>query len=420
MPVFGGEVMYGNPKCSLTEAELQLIETTSATYNVVHDAVFSCEFTHRLRFTSNVFAAGNETIRRILLEGSQSYSNIAVFVDADFAQTRPNLNRQISDYFRKYLPENAPKIHTIPGGEQIKNKQENFQQILEALEQSRLCRKSFVIAVGGGAVLDAVGFASAITHRGLRLIRVATTTLSQADSAMAVKNGINAFGKKNYMGVFTTPWAIINDESTLETLTPEHWPAGFSEAIKVALLKDPLLFEYIYRNCEGIRRRNLDVSIPVIRRSARLHFDHITQNGDPFERQDARPLDFGHWSAHKLEQMSGFELSHAQAVAIGIAIDATYANLMGWLDDAAHQRILECLRGIGFGLYHRAMRQANTLLGGLDEFREHLGGRLTIPTISRIGETFDIFEINTNKMLAAISYLESFNKWGGNEDKTKF
>ena len=404
--------MYGNSGCSREEAVLQPIEFTSATYNVAHDAVFSCKFTHRLRFTGNVFAADNETLSQILSEEGQSYSNSAVFVDATFARTRPNLSRQINDYFKKYLPENSPKIHIVAGGEQIKNSQQNFQRILDVLEQSRLCRKSFVIAVGGGAVLDAVGFAAAITHRGLRLIRIATTTLSQADSAMAVKNGINAFGKKNYMGVFTTPWAIINDESTLATLTKDHWLAGFSEAIKVALLKDPLLFEYIRRNCDGVRRRNLDVSIPIIRRSGRLHFDHITQNGDPFEREDARPLDFGHWSAHKLEQMSGFELSHGQAVAIGIAIDTTYANFMGWLCDADHQRILECLRGIGLGLYHRVMQQANTLLGGLDEFQEHLGGKLTVPSISRIGETFDIFEIDTNKMMAAISYLEKFHKRG--------
>jgi len=410
MPVLGGEVMYGNLRCDLEEAGLLPLDHTSKTYNVAHDAVFSCEFTHRLRFTGNVFAAGNDAISQILSRESQSYSNIAVYIDDNFARPRPNLVRQIQAYFTKYLPENSPRITIVPGGEQIKNSEQNFQAILDSLEQSRLCRKSFVIAVGGGAVLDAVGFAAAITHRGLRLIRIATTTLSQADSAMAVKNGINAFGKKNYLGLFTTPWAIINDESTLETLTNDHWLAGFSEAIKVALLKDPLLFEYIHRNRESVQRRNLDVSIPIIRRSARLHFDHITQNGDPFERENARPLDFGHWSAHKLEQMSSFELTHGQAVAIGIAIDATYANIMGWLCDADHQRILDCLNGIGFRLYHKVMNQAKTLLGGLDEFQEHLGGKLTIPSITRIGEAFDIFEIDTNRMLTAISYLERFQK----------
>jgi 3-dehydroquinate synthase len=414
-----GSLRYNGSLRYISEApNLQPIELTPATHNAAHDAVFSCKFTHRLRFTANVFAAGNDTLSEILSEQSGHCSNVAVFVDANVARSRVNPADEIGNYFKRYLPEKSPKVLIIPGGEQIKNTQQNFQRILDALEQSRLCRKSFVIAVGGGAVLDAVGFAASITHRGLRLIRIATTTLSQADSAMAVKNGINAFGKKNYMGVFAAPWAIINDEATLETLTTDHWLAGFSEAIKVALLKDPLLFEYIHRNCDRVRSRNLKIAIPIIRRSGRLHFDHITQNGDPFERRDARPLDFGHWSAHKLEQMSGFELSHGQAVAIGIAIDATYANFMGWLCDADHQRILECLNRIGFRLYHRVMRQANTLLGGLDEFQEHLGGRLTIPSISRIGETFDIFEINTNQMLAAISYLKRFHEWGKNDDKT--
>ncbi|MBL7187508.1 MAG: 3-dehydroquinate synthase [Phycisphaerae bacterium] len=410
--------MYGNLRYISEAPNLRPIELTPATNNAAHDAVFSCKFTHRLRFTANVFAAGNDTLSEILSEQSGHCSNVAVFVDANVARSRVNLADEIGNYFKRYLPEKSPKVLIIPGGEQIKNTELDFKRILDDLEQSRLCRKSFVIAVGGGAVLDAVGFAASITHRGLRLIRIATTTLSQADSAMAVKNGINAFGKKNYMGVFAAPWAIINDEATLETLTTDHWLAGFSEAIKVALLKDPLLFEYIHRNCDRVRSRNLKIAIPIIRRSGRLHFDHITQNGDPFERQDARPLDFGHWSAHKLEQMSGFELSHGQAVAIGIAIDATYANFMGWLCDANHQRILECLNRIGFRLYHRVMRQANTLLGGLDEFQEHLGGRLTIPSISRIGETFDIFEIDTNQMLAAISYLKRFHEWGKNDDKT--
>jgi len=405
-------VMYGNLRCNLEREGVRPIEPATASDNVAYDAVFSCKFTHRLRFTSNVFDAGNETLCQILSEDNESCSGIAVFLDADFARMRPSLVLKIGDYFRRNLPENSPKINVVPGGEQIKNSREHFQGILDALERSRLCRKSFVIAVGGGAVLDAVGFAAAITHRGLRLIRVATTTLSQADSAMAVKNGINAFGKKNYMGVFTTPWAIINDEGTLSTLAPDHWLAGFSEAVKVALLKDPLLFEYIHKNSRRVRQRNLDASIPIIRRSARLHFDHITQNGDPFERRDARPLDFGHWSAHKLEQMSGFELSHGQAVAIGIAIDSTYAKLMGWLCDAEHKRILECLCGLGFELYHRAMQQANTLLGGLDEFQEHLGGKLTVPSISRIGEAFDIFDIDTNRMLAAITHLEKLHKRG--------
>jgi 3-dehydroquinate synthase len=410
--------MYGSSKYISEELNLRATEPAPAPYNIAHDAVFSCRFTHRLRFTGNVFAGGNDTLSEILSAQSGHCSNVAVFVDANVARSRVDFADQIGNYFERHLTEKSPKVHIIPGGEQIKNSQPYFKRILGDIEQSRLCRKSFVIAVGGGAVLDAVGFAASITHRGLRLIRVATTTLSQADSAMAVKNGINAFGKKNYMGVFTVPTAIINDEATLETLTADQWLAGFSEAVKVALLKDPLLFEYIDRNCQAVRSRNLDVAIPIIRRSARLHFDHITQNGDPFERQDARPLDFGHWSAHKLEQISGFELSHGQAVAIGIAIDATYANLMGWLCDADHQRILECLNKMGFRLYHRVMKQANTMLGGLDEFQEHLGGKLTIPSISSIGETFDMFEIDTNQMLAAISYLKRFHKGGKNEDKT--
>ncbi|MHC4326303.1 MAG: hypothetical protein ACYSUX_18690, partial [Planctomycetota bacterium] len=159
--------MNNNLTCSTTESILPPVEISAAAYNIGQDAVFSCKFTHRLRFTANVFAAGNTTLSEILCRESRHCSSTAIFIDANVARTRANLVNKIIDYFKKFLPENSPKIHIIPGGEQIKNQQRNFRQILEAMEQSHLCRKSFVIAMGGGAVLDAVGFASSITHRGL-------------------------------------------------------------------------------------------------------------------------------------------------------------------------------------------------------------------------------------------------------------
>ena len=93
-----------------------------------------------------------------------------------------------------------------------------------------------MVAIGGGAVLDAVGYAAATAHRGVRLIRVPTTVLSQDDSAVGVKNGINAFGKKNFVGSFAPPHAVLNDFDLLRTLQDRDWRAGISEAVKVALL----------------------------------------------------------------------------------------------------------------------------------------------------------------------------------------
>src|SRR5690606_13071615 len=115
-----------------------------------------------------------------------------------------------------------------------------------------------------------------------------------------------------------------------------------------------------------------------------------------------RPLDFGHWAAHKLEAMTGYTLSHGHAVAIGMALDLTYGNLMGWFSDEELERVLTCLNRLGFALYHPMMSNSDALLTGLDEFREHRGGERTVPMIRRSGQTFEVHEIQRETMLAAI------------------
>ena len=120
---------------------------------------------------------------------------------------------------------------------------------------------------------------------------------------------------------------MINDATLLATLSDRDFICGFVEAVKVSLLKDAEFFAEVCRLAPQIRRREMDVCLPIIRRSAELHLEHITRGGDPFEMLEARPLDFGHWSAHKLEVLSEFALRHGEAVAIGVAIDTVYSSL---------------------------------------------------------------------------------------------
>jgi 3-dehydroquinate synthase len=273
-----------------------------------------------------------------------------------------------------------------------------------------LCRKSFVLAIGGGAILDVAGYAAATAHRGVRLIRVPTTTLSQADSGVGVKNGINAFGKKNYLGSFAVPWAVVNDAAFLATLSDREWRAGFSEAVKVALLKDARLFERIARRAEDIRARDTAAAVPILERSALLHYRHITEGGDPFEASSARPLDFGHWSAHKLEQITGYHTSHGDAVAIGLALDVVYSGLTGVLDGSEVGPILACLDALGFDLWRPEMADTDRLLGGVEEFRQHLGGRLTLTMLQAVGRPVEVHHVDAERMRAAVAFLGARNK----------
>ena len=293
----------------------------------------------------------------------------------------------------------------IPGGETAKNDRTVLETVTRKICDARLCRHSYVLAVGGGAVLDAVGFAASIAHRGVRLVRVPTTTLAQADAGIGVKNAVNAYGQKNFLGAFAPPWAVVNDHTFLRTLSGRDWRAGISEAVKVALLKDAESFGRIADAAEALADRDEDVLRPIVQRSAQLHAGHIARCGDPFELSTARPLDFGHWSAHRLETMTDYQVGHGEAVAIGIALDCAYAALAGMLDAGVAGRVTRVLQSLGFATHHPALRDTSGLVKGLDEFRMHLGGRLTVTLIRGVGEPVEVDRMDERLIERAVRQL---------------
>jgi 3-dehydroquinate synthase len=376
--------------------------------DLVLDRTVAPGFTHRVRFTRGLLDPGNPALRDSLAEpGAGARRRAIAFVDRGVHEAHPGL----IDALRAALATDArsmPELGStvvIEGGEAAKQDLAVVDRVVELVERERIDRKSFVIAIGGGAVLDAVGFGASIAHRGVRLVRIPTTVLAQDDAAMGVKNGVNRFGKKNFVGAFSVPHAVLCDELLLESLPVAVFRAGFSEAVKIALLKDPALFASIEADAERIAARDLTAASPMIRRSAELHLRHIVEGGDPFETNEARPLDFGHWAAHRLESMSGYALSHGDAVAIGLLLDCRYSNLMGWLDDASYARIRRALGALGLPMRHALFARSSELLDGLEEFREHLGGRLTLTMLDGIGRGREIHEVDHARMGAAMAEL---------------
>ena len=374
------------------------------------DVRFSVPFVHRVRFTRDVFGIDRHVLAELLDPSGRRRARVQFWLDANVARADLTLPDKIQSFSAEFadrliLTDDA---RIVPGGEELKNDIHVLERILRELHSAELDRRSYVVVIGGGAVLDTVGFAASIAHRGLRLVRLPTTTLAQADSGVGVKNGVNLYRTKNWLGAFAPPWAVINDARLLETLTDRDFLAGFAEAVKVALLKDPGLFEEIWRAAPQIRRRDMPVCLPIVRRAAELHLEHITRGGDPFEMLEARPLDFGHWSAHKLEAMTDFSLRHGEAVAIGIAIDTFYASMALGLDPDDAARVLACLSRLGFTLNHPQLGDFRQLLAGLEEFRQHLGGRLTLTMLQGIGRPVDIHEVNRKLMRRAVRQVRKF------------
>lgn len=369
---------------------------------------FQVNFDFDLIFTKHIFDTNNSTLLDLLSPGVTTISKALIVVDQGVSNLHPKLKQSISEYFDFHPTiELSGSVVEIPGGEQVKNDEKHIKYLLDAINQFGIDRHSYVIAIGGGAVLDAVGFAAAIAHRGVRLIRIPTTVLSQNDSGVGVKNGINYFGKKNFIGSFAAPYAIVNDAIFLTTLDDRNWRSGISEAIKVALIKDLDFFTWIENHASALSNRDADDMNELIYRCAKMHMDHIRTSGDPFEQGSSRPLDFGHWAAHKLEQVSAYEILHGEAVAVGIALDSTYSYLKGYLNEHEIGRILDCFLNLGFTISYNELNEL--IISGLEEFREHLGGKLTIMLLKSLGKGFEVHEIDENLVLESISYISTYS-----------
>ena len=374
------------------------------------DVPFVVPYTHRLRFTKDVLGAEQQTLADLLEPSGDNPARVQFWLDQNLSDANPEIKNQLKR-FSDSAPDRIKRvgnIQLVPGGEEIKNDIEVLEKMLKVFNVSDLDRRSYVVVIGGGAVLDTVGFAAGIAHRGIRLIRLPSTTLAQADSGLGVKNGVNLFRKKNWLGTFAVPWGVINDAELLTTLSNRDFIGGFSEAVKVSLLKDSKFFDTLCCQASDIAARHMQAALPAIKQAAKLHLDHITRGGDPFEMLEARPLDFGHWSAHKLESMSDFVLRHGEAVAIGVAIDSVYSSLAHGLPTAIADKILHCLSNLGFTLTDPALHDVELLFDGLEEFRQHLGGRLTLTMLRNPGEPFEVHQINRELMLKAITKVKRF------------
>ena len=385
---------------------------TDSSFHNGLDVSFHVPFVHRLRFTRDVLGGDQQVLADLLEPSGNSPARVQFWIDQDVADANPELKSRIRRFIdahsdRIWMPGN---IQLVPAGEAVKNDIHVLERMLKCINAADLDRRSYIIVIGGGAVLDAVGFAAAIAHRGIRLVRLPTTTLSQGDSGVGVKNSVNLFQKKNWVGTFAVPWGVVNDQSLLRTLRDRDFRCGFSESVKVSLLKKADDFDFLCENAERIAKRDMDAAWPALQRSAQHHLDHITQGGDPFEALEARPLDFGHWSAHKLEVMSNFELRHGEAVAIGVAIDTVYSSMVHGFPKTDADRVLTCLSQLGLPLDHPSLREVETLFAGLEEFRQHLGGRLTLTMLEQVGRAIDVHEIDRDRMKTAIETVSQIGQ----------
>ena len=364
-----------------------------------YDFEIPLTFQHRVVFARDVFGKEVGALEELFLTEGGRVSHVLVFVEEELKEVFPNLLDSIEQKLSSIESLSGQGVRVLPGGERCKLDTSVYEKACDEIAEAGIDRHSYVFAIGGGAFLDVIGFAAATVHRGVRLVRFPTTTLSQDDSGVGVKSGINKYGKKNFMGAFAVPYAVVNDFDFLHTQPEYVRRDGLVEAVKVALVKDGSFFDWLEENQSALFELDRETLEQAVERSAVLHARHISEGGDPFESGSSRPLDFGHWAAHKLEQLSDFELSHARAVSVGLALDCLYSVRVGFLKRTDAERILAVLEGLGLPLWSEFLEMRNVngqreVFAGLEEFREHLGGQLTILLLREPGVGVEVHEMD--------------------------
>lgn len=376
---------------------------------------FAVPYEYPVVFGDDLLNPADDTLADVLaLREPDKRHRLLVFIDEGVLAARPTLTQELQAYADAHAAriELAAPPRPVAGGERIKTELTHLEAMQDLIHALKIDRHSYVLAIGGGAVLDAVGLAAATAHRGCRHVRMPTTVLSQNDSGVGVKNAVNLKGVKNYVGTFAPPWAVVNDHAFIRALPARERLAGISEAVKVALIRDPAFFAWLEANVDRLATFEPEAEKYMIRRSAELHMHQIANGGDPFENGSARPLDYGHWSAHKLESVTRNHVSHGEAVAIGVALDARYSVLAGLLPEGGDERVATLLESLGLRIWHPALtrRVADgrlAILEGLDEFQEHLGGELTVTLLRDLGVGEEVNAIDPDLVLQSMDWLRA-------------
>lgn len=286
---------------------------------------------------------------------------------------------------RNHFATSNPVVVTLPDGEQYKTL-EILNRIFDALLGARCDRRTTIVALGGGVIGDMAGFAAATYQRGVPFIQVPTTLLSQVDSSVGGKTGVNHPLGKNMIGAFYQPRAVIIDTDTLNTLPDRELSAGLAEVIKYGLIRDPGFFLWLEDNMDALLRRDPAALAQAIERSCRNKADVVA--ADETEAGVRATLNLGHTFGHAIETGMGYGAwLHGEAVGAGMAMATDLSHRLGWLGKDELARTEQLLRRARLPVRAPADLTSQRFLELMAVDKKVLDGRMRLVLLKRIGES---------------------------------
>lgn len=310
---------------------------------------------------------------------------VAVVTDATVAGL--HLDRLMASFAAEGIEASAL---TLPAGESTKGWAE-FARCTEWLLEQKIERKDMVVAFGGGVIGDLVGFSASVLRRGVRFVQIPTTLLSQVDSSVGGKTGINTPQGKNLVGAFHQPTLVLADTLVLDSLTPRDFVAGYGEVVKYGLLGDAAFYDWLEINAPNMRD-DLVARQYAVRRSVEMKAGIVSR--DETEEGERALLNLGHTFCHALEKATGFSdrLLHGEGVAIGCALAFELSQRLGLCSQEAPSRVRAHLRAMGMKVdladIEGELPDADGLLALMGQDKKVVDGQLRFILARGIGEAF--------------------------------
>ena len=356
---------------------------------------------YEIKYSPNLF-----DLNDLSLVGGVNDSRRLIIVD-------PFIYKKYKEEIDSYFNANTDyhKVFEIDLREDLKNL-ENISLILDELENFGVARRSEpIIAIGGGSLLDCVGFACSIYRRGIPYVRVPTTLLSIVDVSVAIKTGINHFNRRNRLGSYFPPKSVFINRKFIETQSQREISNGLGEIFKLAVIDDYELFELLEENANLLLQEKFQygaVPVKVINRSISSMLSNLKNN--LWEDNLERAVDFGHTFGPLIEQLNLPNLLHGEAVALDCLFSSCIAQNRGLIHESELIRIANLLLALGLPIRHKDFLNSEILLKALVDTTKHRDGNQFLPLPSGIGKCTFANDVSMEELVDVIKIFKNLDE----------
>ena len=317
--------------------------------------------------------------------------------------TDSNVEKLYADEVKNVLFENGydAEVYAFTAGEEHKN-MDSILGICGACIRHGLDRKSMIVALGGGVVGDMAGFAAAIYMRGIDFVQIPTTLLSQSDSSVGGKTGIDFMESKNILGAFHQPRLVYINVSTLKTLPHEQFVSGMGEVIKHGIIRDGEFFNYLESNAESVK--SLDAETLIKMDKINCSIKAAVVENDEKENGLRAILNFGHTIGHAVESAFNFKMTHGECVGIGMIAAAYIAKERNMIDIETLSRVESILTLYGFKT-RVTLPPSEKVMEYMQKDKKKIAGKLKFVLPTEIGAVMQTTDVTHDEIFSALDYI---------------